>query len=172
MLLPAVLLAGIFWAIDKACPKRLIGNRAARIDSLGFFCWRVALLAFVRRLLCAGLGQRSAKVGAFFLAVRRIAAFLGGVLSRIPGGPWAGCKSLGVLQGGVLFGTLILAKPQAAGVQKSGTLRFLADDFFTKVGVKIRLSKNLGQATILGDRGGESEEFFWPSGSERAEKGS
>jgi len=47
-------------------------------------------------------------------------------------------------------------------VQKSVTLRFLADDFFAKVGVKIGLSKNLEQDTIVEDRGGGSEEFFWP----------
>jgi len=55
-------------------------------------------------------------------------------------------------------------------VQKSGTLRFLADDFFAEVGVEIWLSKNLGQATIVGDQGVGSEEFFWPGGGGRLKK--
>jgi len=64
----------------------------------------------------------------------------------------------------------VFAKPRAAGVQKSGTLRFLADDFFAEVGVEIWLSKNLEQDTIVGDCGGGSEEFFWPGGGGRLKK--
>jgi len=86
-------------------------------------------------------------------------------LSRIPGGPWVGCKSLGVLQGGVLFGALFLLSRERQGVQKSGTLRFFWSTLFAEVGEKIGLSKNLEQDTIVGDCGGECEEFFWPLSS-------
>jgi len=53
--------------------------------------------------------------------------------------------------GGCFVWGWFFAKPRAAGVQKSGSLRFLADDFFAEVGVEIWLSKNLGQGTIVGD---------------------
>jgi len=115
-------------------------------------------------LLHARSACESAKVEVLWLCSCGLSDFGGRLLSRIAGGPWVGCKSLGVLQRGVLFGAFFLAKPQARGVQKSGTLRFLADDFSPKVGVKIGLSKNLEQATIMGDCGVGSEAFFWPGG--------
>jgi len=72
--------------------------------------------------------------------------------------------------GGCFFWGFVFAKPRAAGVQKSGTLRFLADDFICRNRLEIWLSKNLGQATIVGDCGVGSEEFFWPGGGGRLKK--
>jgi len=47
-------------------------------------------------------------------------------------------KSVSFAGGWFVWG-FVFAKPRAAGVQKAGTLRFLADDFFAEVGVKIWL---------------------------------
>jgi len=77
-------------------------------------------------------------------------------------GPLVWVQKSWIFAGGCFVWGFFLAKPQARGVQKSGTLRFLAVDLFAKVVGKIWLSKKLEQDTIVRDCGGGSEEFFWP----------
>jgi len=69
---------------------------------------------------------KSAKVGVLWCCFFGLSQFRCRLLFGIPGGPWFGCKSLGVLQGCVLFGALFLLSRERRACRSRGLCAFSA----------------------------------------------